>query len=448
MRHSGRAVIRLSDHFTYGKLLRFTFPSMVMLVFTSLYGVVDGFFVSNFVGKTPFAAVNFIMPFLIILGCVGFLFGTGGGALIAKTIGEGKSKKANEIFSLLIYLTAVCGAALAVTGMVIVRPVASALGAEGQLLEDSVLYARVCLIALPGFVLQYAFQCLFATAEKPQLGLYVTLAAGITNIVLDAVFVGAFSWGLVGAAAATGLGQCVGGFVPVFYFARPNSSLLRLTRTKFDRGAVFHALANGSSELLNSISSSFVGMLYNIQLLRFAGENGVAAYGVIMYVNMVFSALFIGYTVGFAPVVSYHYGARDYDELKCLRKKSLTLISICSVCMFAAAELMARTISRLFVGYDAVLSDMTGRAFLISSFSFLFSGFCMFGSAFFTALNNGLISACIAFVRTLVFQTAAVLLLPQYWGIDGIWASIVAAEILAFIVVIILLLWKRKEYRY
>lgn len=441
-------MIQLSDHFTYRKLLRFTLPSMVMMIFTSIYGIVDGFFVSNFVGKTAFTAVNFIMPVLMILGGVGFLFGTGGGALIAKTIGEGKKQKANELFSMLVYLNIACGVALAMIGIVLIRPVASLLGAEGQLLEDSVLYARVCLITLPAFVLQFEFQCFFATAQKPQLGLYVTVAAGITNILFDTVFVGLLSWGLVGAAAATCLGQCVGGIVPLLYFIRPNHSLLRLTKAKFDGNALLKAITNGSSELLNSISSSIVGMLYNTQLLRYTGEDGVAAYGVIMYVNMFFSAMFIGYTVGSAPIVSYNYGAQRNDELKELRKKSVALILGFAFCMFASAELMAGLITKLFVGYDAGLSELTKRAFVISSFSFLFSGFGMFGSSFFTALNNGMISASIAFVRTLVFQIAAVLLFPLVFGIDGIWLSITAAEMLTLIVVVILLVWKQKEYHY
>lgn len=439
---------RLSDHFTYGKLIRFTLPSIIMMIFTSIYGVVDGYFVSNYVGKTPFAAVNFIMPLLMILGCVGFLFGTGGGALIAKTLGEGKSDKANGIFSMLIFLTVVCGVVLAAVGIIFVRPIAAALGAEGQLLEDSVIYARVCLAALPAFVLQFEFQCLFATAGKPQLGMYVTIAAGLTNIVLDAVFVGMFSWGLVGAAVAADLGQIVGGVIPIIYFSVPNSSLLRLTKPEFDKKALFKTITNGSSELLSSISSSIVGVLYNMQLLRFAGEDGVAAYGVIMYVNMVFSAMFIGYTVGSAPIVSYNYGAQCHDELKSVRKKSVTLILIFAVCMFAAAELMAGSVSRLFVGYDLGLLDMTKRAFRISSLSFLFSGFCMFGSSFFTALNNGFISAFIAFARTIVFQIAAVLIFPIIWGIDGIWISIAAAEMLTLAVVVVLLIMKQKEYRY
>lgn len=440
--------IQLSDHFTYSKLLRYTLPSIVMMVFTSIYGVVDGFFVSNYVGKIPFTAVNFIYPVLMILGCAGFMFGTGGGALIAKTMGEGKPEEANRTFSLIVYASAACGAALGALGMALIRPIAGALGAQGQLLEDSVAYARVILPAIPAFVLQFEFQCLFATAGKPALGLAVTVAAGCTNIALDALFVAAFRWGLEGAAVATALSQCVGGIVPLAYFARRNSSLLRLGRTRFDARALGKACANGSSELMSNISMSLVSILYNAQLLRYAGEDGVAAYGVLMYVSLVFQAVFIGYSVGTAPVVSYHYGAQSHGELRDLRRKSMAVIAVFAGAMFAAAWLLARPLSLLFVGYDRELLEMTARAFSIFSFSFLFSGFSIFGSSFFTSLNNGLVSALISFLRTLVFQVAAVLAFPLVWGVDGIWLSIVAAEALSVAVTAAFLLALRKRYHY
>lgn len=441
-------MIQLSDHFNYKRLIKFTLPSVIMLVFTSIYGVVDGFFVSNFVGKTPFAAVNFIMPFLMILGCIGFMFGTGGGALIAKTIGEGDREKANRLFSMIVTVSVICGVVLAIAGIITLRPVAALLGAQGQLLEDSVVYGRVIIIAIPAYILQYEFQCLFATANKPKLGLLVTVAAGLTNIVLDALFVAVFKWGLVGAAAATALSQCVGGILPLIYFAKPNSSLLRLTKFSFDRKALIKTCTNGSSELMSNISMSVVSMLYNVQLLKYAGENGVAAYGVLMYLNLVFQAIFLGFSVGVAPVVSYNTGACNYDELKSLLKKCLVTISVSAILMFAASELSAKPLSSLFVGYDESLLDMTVNAFFIYSFSFLFSGFAVFGSSFFTALNDGLISALISFLRTLVFQVVAVLTFPLIWGLNGIWYSIVVAEMLAVAVTAAFLIIKKKKYRY
>lgn len=441
-------MIQLSDHFTLPRLLRFTLPSIIMLVFTSIYGVVDGFFVSNYVGKTSFAAVNFIMPFLMILGCIGFMFGTGGGALIAKTIGEGKKEKANQIFSLLVIVSIICGIVLAAIGIIFIRPIASILGAEGQMLEDSVSYGRIILIAIPVFILQYEFQCLFVTAEKPKLGLYVTVAAGLTNVILDAVFVAVFPWGLKGAAAATALSQCVGGILPLIYFSRSNSSLLKLTKPKFDGKALLKTCTNGSSELMSNISASIVSMLYNIQLLAYAGENGVAAYGVLMYVNMIFQAVFLGYSVGTAPVISYHDGAQNYGELRGLLRKSLAILSVFAVAMFIFAAFLASPLSTLFVGYDLELLEITLRAFSIYSFSFLFSGFAIFGSSFFTALNDGLVSALISFMRTLVFQILLVLTFPLIWGIDGIWLSIVAAEMMAVVVTTLFIVGKRKKYHY
>ena len=447
VRHRGE-VIQLSDHFTCRRLLRFTLPSIIMLVFTSIYGVVDGFFVSNFVGKTPFTAVNFVWPFLMILGAVGFMFGTGGGALIAKTMGEGRREEACRLFSLLVYISIGCGLALTVVGLIVLRPVCMALGAEGRLLEDAVIYGRVLLLGIPAYILQYEFQCLFATAEKPQLGLYVTVAAGLTNIILDALLVAVFPLGLVGAASATVLSQVVGGVIPLFYFARPNSSLLRLGKTRFDGKALLRTCTNGSSELLSNISMSIVSMLYNVQLLHYAGEDGIAAYGVLMYVNMVFIAVFIGYSVGVSPVVSFHYGAQNHDELRGLRRSSLAITGIFAVVMFTAAESLARPLSLIFVGYDPTLLEMTLRAFFIYSFSFLFAGFAIFGSSFFTALNDGPVSAAISFLRTMVFQVTAVLLFPLVWELDGIWLSIVAAEGLAVAVTVVFLIGKRKKYKY
>ena len=441
-------MIQLSDHFTYKRLLRFTFPSIIMMIFTSIYGVVDGFFVSNFVGKTPFAAVNLIMPILMILGCIGFMFGTGGAALISMTMGTGHLKKANEIFSMIVWVSAALGVVFGALGFALLRPIAMLMGAEGQLLENCILYGRIILIALPFYVLQYEFQCLFATAEKPKLGLYVTVAAGLTNMVLDALFVAVFSWGLAGAAAATALSQFVGGIIPLIYFIRPNSSSLRLGKFHFDKSALFKTCTNGSSEFMSNIAMSIVSMLYNMQLMKYSGENGIAAYGVLMYVSMIFVAIFIGYAVGAAPIVGYHYGAQNHDELKGLLKKSLRMIAICAIVMFAAGELLAAPLSKLFVSYDAELMEMTVRAFFIFSFSFLFSGFSIFGSSFFTALNDGLTSALIAFLRTLVFQIAAVLIFPLIWGLDGIWLSIVGAEVMAVTVTTLFLICKRKKYNY
>lgn len=440
--------IQLSEHFNYKKLLRFTLPSIVMMIFTSVYSVVDGFFVSNFVGKTPFAAVNFIMPFLMVLGAFGFMFGTGGSALISKTMGEGDNEKAKHIFSLLIYVSIGCGVVIAVLGIIFIRPVAALLGAEGEMLDNCVLYGRIILAALPAFMLQYEFQSLFVTAEKPQLGLAVTVAAGVTNMVLDALLVAVFSLGLVGAAAATALSQCVGGLVPLVYFGCKNSSALRLTRTEFDGKALLRTCTNGISELLSNISMSVVGILFNMQLIKYSGENGVAAYGVLMYVNFIFLAIFIGYSVGTAPLIGYNYGSGNHEELKNLLKRSLWIIGITSVAMVVGAKLLARPLAAMYVGYDIELFELTLRGFTIYSLSFLFSGMAIFGSSFFTALNNGLISALISFLRTIVFEVSGVLLIPIILGIDGIWISIVVANGLAAFVTVLFLLAKRKQYRY
>ncbi|MDE7300488.1 MAG: MATE family efflux transporter [Lachnospiraceae bacterium] len=440
--------IQLSEHFSYRKLLRFTLPSIVMMVFTSIYGVVDGFFVSNYAGKTQFAAVNLIMPFLMILGTIGFMFGTGGSALVSKTMGEGRKEKAQQIFSQLIYASMILGVLFSAAGIAFLRPVSAALGAEGQMLDDCVLYGRIILAALTAFILQNEFQSFFVAAERPQLGLLVTVIAGVANMALDALFVAVFRWGIAGAALATAASQVLGGVIPLIYFLRPNPSALRLVKSRFEGRVLLRACVNGSSEMMSNLSMSLVSMLYNAQLMKFAGENGVAAYGVLMYVTFVFLAIFIGISIGSAPIVSYHYGAENHGELKSLRRKSTVVILAFSAVMFVLAQVLAAPLAEIFVGYDAKLSALTCRAFHFYAFTFLLAGVNIYGSAFFTALNNGLISALISFLRTLVFQVAAVLIFPIFWEIDGVWLSAVAAELLSALVTIAFLAAKKKHYHY
>ena len=440
--------IQLSEHFSYGKLLRFTFPSMVMMVFTSIYGVVDGVFVSNFVGADSFAAVNLIMPFLMLLGALGFMLGTGGSALVSFTLGSGETERARRIFSLLIYVLLVSGAVLTVAGIAVMEPIARLLGADETLLPLCVLYGRLVLLALIPFMLQNAFQSFFVTAERPHLGLYVTIAAGLTNMALDALFIAGFRWGVAGAALATALSQFVGGILPLVYFALPNHSKLRLCAAKLDVRALAKACANGSSEFMTNISMSVVNMLYNWQLMRLMGSSGVAVFGVIMYVNFIFVAIFLGYSMGSAPIVGYHYGAGNQPELRGLLRKSLVLIAVMSVVLTAAALGLARPLSLIFVSYDADLLAVTVRAFTIYSVSFLLVGFNIYASSFFTALNDGLTSAVISFSRTLLFEVLAVLLLPLVFDIDGVWGAVIAAEALALVLSLAYLVAKRKKYGY
>ena len=442
--------IQLSDHFNFSKLIRFTLPSITMMIFMSIYGVVDGFFVSNYAGKTPFAAVNLIYPFLMILATAGFMFGTGGSAIVAKKFGEGKRREANQNFSLFVYTAAAVGIVLAILGIIFARPIATLLGATGDLLDNAVLYARIILIALPFNVLQFLFQSFFVTAEKPKLGLVTTVSSGVTNIILDAILVISLpqELKLVGAAIATGMSQVIGGVLPLVYFSRKNSSLLRLGKTCFDGRALLKACTNGSSELMSNISMNLVGMLYNVQLMKYAGEDGIAAYGVMMYVSFIFASVFIGYSIGTAPITSYHYGAQNHKELKNILKKSIILIGTIGVCMIGIGQLVAIPLAEIFVGYDSALMELTVSGFRIFALSFVFMGFAIFASGFFTALNDGLTSATISFLRTLVFQIAAVLLLPLLFGIDGVWFSIIVAEFMAVVFGALFMALKRKKYNY
>ncbi len=440
--------IRLSDHFTYSRLLRFTLPSVVMMIFTSIYGVVDGFFVSNYAGSTQFAAVNFIMPFLMVFGAVGFMVGAGGSALVSMKLGQQQRDKANEIFSLLIYALISVGAVFTLLGIALMRPVAQALGADADMLGYCVTYGRIIMLALVPFMLQNVFQSFFVTAEKPHFGLYVTIAAGVSNMVLDWFFLAVLHKGVAGAAAATAISQCIGGIIPLIYFISPNSSILRLGKTHFDGKALAKTCTNGSSEFMTNVSMSLVNMLYNYQLMRLTGKNGVSAYGVIMYVSFIFVGMYVGYSIGTAPVTGYHYGAKNHDELKSILRKSLRIIGTAALVIAIIAQLAAPLLAKIFVGYDPELYAMTERAFRIYSLSFLLSGFNIYASSFFTALNNGLISALISFGRTLVFQIFSVLLLPAIFGLTGVWCAIVVAEALALVLSATCLIKLRGRYHY
>lgn len=440
--------IQLSDHFTYRRLLRFVISPILMMICTSLYSIVDGFFVSNFVGKTPFAAVNLIMPIAMGVAAIGFMIGTGGSAIVSKTLGEGKPDKANEYFSLLIYTAIAISVTLSVLGFLFIRPISVLLGASGELLENCVVYGRILFVSMPAFILMNIFQNFFIAAEKPSLSLKVSLLAGLTNIVLDFVFIVVLKWGIAGAAWATAAGEFLGGILPMIYFARKNDSLLKLTKTSYNGRILLKAFTNGSSEMVTNLSQSVVGVLYNFQLMRLAGENGVAAYGIIMYVNFIFMAIFFGYSIGTGPIIAYQYGAGNHEELRNVFKKSIRLVVATGVTLMVLAEVLNVPLIKVFASYDQEMFDMTSHGFRIYAIAFLVIGINVWGSAFFTALNNGVVSAAISFLRTLIFQVSAILILPEILGIDGVWLAVVAAEMLALLVTTTFLVKNKRKYHY
>ena len=440
--------IQLSDHFTYKKLINFVIPSIGMMMFISIYGVVDGLFVSNFAGKTAFAAINLIMPFIMVLGGMGFMIGAGGTALVAKTLGENEKEKANRYFTIMVLFTIILGAFLTLIGIVFLKPISYFLGATDDMIGDCLLYGRIVIAFTVSFMLQNLFQNFLITAEKPKLGLFATLGAGITNMVLDALFVGLLGWGVAGAAFATGISQCVGTVIPLVFFFKGKNSPLKLVKTKLEIKPILRACANGSSELMTNISSSIVSMVYNFQLIRYIGENGISAYGVIMYVQFIFISLFIGYVIGVAPIIGFNYGAKNTAELKNIFKKSVILMGGAGVVLSILAFSLANPLAHIFVGYDAELKALTVKAFRLFAPAFLLAGLNIFASSLFTALNNGLISAIISFLRTLVFQLASVLVLPLIFDYDGIWYSITIAEVFAIIISAVFVIVKRKRYNY
>lgn len=440
--------IQLSDHFSYSKLIKFTLPTIAMMIFTSIYGVVDGVFVSNCVGSDAFAAVNLIMPIIMILGSVGFMIGTGGSAIVSKTLGEGKKEKANEYFSMLVYLCVVSGVILSVIGIIFTGPIAVLLGARGSIAKDCVTYGRTVFFMLTGLFLQNAFQSFLVVAEKPKLGLFVTLLAGFTNMFLDFLFVYVLRFGVFGAALATGISQFVGSVIPIIYFAGGKNNVLKLTKCRFNKDIIIKTCINGSSEMVTNMSMSLVNILYNMQLMKYIGTNGVVAYGIIMYVGFIFVGTYMGYAVGSAPVISYHYGAGNKDELKNLFKRSLTIIIVSSVVMTLIAEIIAGYLAGIFVSYDNNLLELTTEAIRIYAVSYLISGINIFASSFFTALNNGVVSAVISFMRMFVFQIVMILLLPVVLGISGIWTAVIAAEVLSVVISVMFLVKNRKKYSY
>lgn len=439
--------IQLSEHFTYKKLIQFTVPTIIMMIFTSIYGVVDGLFVSNCVGSDAFASVNLIMPALMILGAIGFMIGTGGSALVSKTMGEGNQEKANQYFSMLLFVVTIIGFIFTVIGFIVMETVAKLLGAEGNLVDICVIYGRTLIIALIPFMLQNCFQSFLIVAERPRLGLVVSVITGVLNMILDFLFIYVFKMGVFGAAFATGVSQLIGGIVPMIYFMK-KSETLKLVKTKLELKPIIQACTNGSSEMVTNISMSVVNMLYNLQLMKYAGADGVVAYGIIMYVSFIFSGTYIGYSIGSAPIVGYHYGAENTKELKNLLKKSLKLLTITSIVMTVIGELLAKPLAGIFVSYDANLLDMTTNAIRIFSISYLISGINIFASSFFTALNNGVVSAAISFLRTLLFQIAMIFILPLIWDLNGIWLAVVFAEVFALIVSVVFFIVNRKKYQY
>ena len=444
-----KAKIQLSDHFTYGKLLRFTLPPIVMMVFTSIYSVVDGFFISNFAGKTAFAALNLIWPFLMILGGMGFMIGTGGTALVSRYLGAGQKERARRYFSMLVEFTALLGLILTAIGLIFMEPIARFLGATEEMIPDCVLYGRIVIAFNVAFMFQNVFQSFLVAAEKPRLGLVATVSAGVTNMVLDALLVGVFRWGLAGAALATGLSQTVGAVIPlVFFLNRENGSALHFSFTPMEAQPLLQACGNGASELMSNISGSIAAMVYNFQLLKFLGEDGVSAYGVIMYVGFIFVAIFVGYSIGSAPIISFHFGAENREELKNMFRKSYLLMAVWGIAMALAAYLLAGPLAKLFVGYDRELCELTVHAMRLHCLAFLFTGANIFTSALFTALNDGTVSAAVSFARSMVLQIATVLLLPGLMGPDGLWLAALATDTCALVIDICVLGGNRKKYGY
>ncbi|MDY5987190.1 MAG: MATE family efflux transporter [Lachnoclostridium sp.] len=440
--------IQLSDHFTYKKLFRFVIAPICTMLFTSIYGIVDGFFVSNYVGKTAFASLNLVMPYIMMIASVGFMFGSGGNALVSLHLGLDEKQKAKKYFSLIVYTLIGIGAVLAAVSIFLAPGISKLLGASEEMLPYCVLYLRINMIGVVFFMLQNLFQNFLITAEKPRIGFAITLIAGCTNMLLDWILVGICDLGIAGAAWATVTSQIVGGAVPFIYFAFSKSSILKLTGTRFEAKVIAKTCCNGVSEFLSNVSASIVGFLYNLQLMHYVGENGVSAYGVIMYVSFVFVAIYIGYSMGVAPIIGFNYGAGNKTELQNIFRKSVVILTITNIIMFVMAEVLTVPMAKIFVGYNQALNELTVRGMRIYSIAFLMMGFNVFASAFFTALSNGKISAIISVTRTLILQLVMIYVMPILLDVDGLWAVVIAVEGMSLIVTGYYIVKNRKNYGY
>ena len=445
---NSKKTIQLSDHFDYKTLLKFTVPSVLMMVISSVYSIVDGLFVSNFAGSDGFAAVNLMMPIAMMISCIGFMAGAGGSALISKTLGEQKNDEARNQFSLIIYIILALSVVIGIAVFLFIPQIAAMMGAEGVIYTNCVIYGRILIAALPAFMLQILFQNFLVVAERPKMGMIIAISSGVTNIVLDALFVAGFRWGVGGAAAATVLGQVIGGLVPLAYFMMKKNHLLWFTKTKFHVETIKRTCSNGFSAFINNASMSLVGIVFNLRLMALMGSDGVVAYGVVMYVTYIISGVFMGYSTGISPVFSYNLGAGNKDEIKELFKKSLVSISVAAVILVALVMIFARNLAAIFVSYDDNLMTLTTEAIRLYNISFLIAGFNIFAAAFFAALNNGAVSGVLSLSRTLVFQLGCLFILPALMGSKGIWLSVTAAEIFAVLAALYFVAKNKGKYQY
>lgn len=438
----------ISERLNLPRLFLACVPMILMMISISIYSVVDGFFVSNFAGKIQFAAVNLIYPFIMVVGSLGFMMGTGGTALVAKKMGEGKTEEAKKLFFNCFVVTVALGVVFSSIFVFLLPKIAEGLGADEAMLPYCVDYGRILILGITFFNLQNMFQPFFAASGRPGLGFAITIGAGVANIVFDAIFVAGAGWGCVGAAWGTVIGQVVGGFLPVIYYFAKNKSALRLVPAKMQWGAIFKMGANGLSEFVSQIAVSVLSMIMNVLLMKHYQENGVSAYGIICYVWLIFAATFIGLCMGISPRISYVYGEKNKPELRRLTQRALALFIFAGLFEFIMAEALTVPLSYAYAGYDEGLRQLTCHASFIYSIIYLALGINMFGSSFFTALNNGLVSALLSFARLMLFEAVSVYLCSLFWQGDGIWWGVVIGEALGFVMNFLVIFIHGKRYGY
>lgn len=437
----------IAQKFNVFTLLKFAFPTMVMMVFMSLYTIVDGIFVSRLVGSNALSAVNIVYPVISLLIACGIMLSTGGSAIVARQMGEKREQEARENFSMLAVVSVLTGIVILVLGLMFLEPICRILGGTPVLLEDCKIYLGVLLGFGPLTMLQMLFQTFFVTAGKPGLGLGLTLTGGVVNMVLDYVFMGPMQMGVLGAALATGLGQAIMAVAGVVYFLKVKGNLY-FVKPVFRGNILLQSCGNGSSEMVSNLSTAVVTFLFNITMLKLAGEDGVAAITIVLYGQFLFTALYLGFSMGVAPVVSFNYGNQNHAQLKRIYKICIGFILGSSVFILGIALLFSEPIVGIFTGEENHTYELAVEGFFQFSFNYLFAGINIFASALFTSLSNGKISAIISFCRTFVFITVSIVLLPRVMGITGVWLSVPLAELVTLFISITYLKGQKEVYHY
>lgn len=437
----------IGREFGFFSLLKFALPSVIMMMVMGLYSMVDSMFVSRFVSTNALSAINVVYPVINLLIGLGVMLASGGSAVIAAKMGAGKTDEARRDFSMIVTIGLASSIVIAVAGLIFIRPIVTFLGASELLVDYAVTYLAIILMFAPANMLQMLFQMFFVTAGRPGLGLTFIIGAGLVNAVLDYVFIVPLGMGIAGAALATGIGYLIPAAAGLIFFFGKKKELY-FTKPKFSAAVLGSSCSNGSSEMVSNLSMAVVTLVFNRIMMNLAGEDGVAAVTIVMYAQFLLSSIFMGFSLGVQPVISFHHGAGNRRNLKGIYRHCIVFIAIAAVSVFAVAMTLGPTLTTIFTPKDTNVWTLAVRGFMILPFCFLLEGFSIYASAAFTALGDGKTSALISFLRTFLFILTGLLTLPLAFGIDGVWLAVPVAELCSVLVVIGCVLWHKAKGRF